>query len=103
MNDSAQPIEIKVYTSKVLLNWETPENKDKIEFPKKNMACRNCQFADWQILETENLSDEGDDFKQETTIKLEVENYCHDRYTKTFAKGMPNIPDCDGLYKAPKE
>lgn len=93
----------KEYISKVLLTWEVPENKDKIVFPKKNMACRNCQFADWQILEIETRHDEDDDFKQEPTVKLEVENYCHDRYTKTYALGMPNIPDCDGLYKAPKE
>ena len=107
-NKSQQP---KQYTSPVLLAWETDENKKKIVFPKKSCACRRCQFMDWQVLEHEIIledDDENDKNKSnqkqvEPLVDTEVINYCHDRYQKTWDKTMPNIPDCDGLYKAPKE
>lgn len=95
----------KEYQSKVLLAWEIPENDGKIIFPKKNSACRRCAFSDWQIQEIENTPDdeqEQDDIKEAKTY-LELVCYCHDRYREVFGRGLPNIPDCDGLYKQPKE
>ena len=100
--------EPKLYESKVLLTWETPENiqTNKMLFPKKNCACRRCPFSDWQIQEIENTPDEDDQEQGKEpiiTTRLEIVNYCHDRYRETFGRGLPNIPDCDGLYKQPKE
>lgn len=91
----------KVFESKVLLAWETPENNGKIIFPKKNCACRRCPFSDWQVLEMENPPDEEQG--QEPTSSIEIVCYCHDRYKETWGRGLPNIPDCDGLYKQPRE
>jgi hypothetical protein len=95
--------EPKVYESKVLLAWETPENIGKIVFPKKNCACRRCPFMDWQVLEVEQEPDDEQTEKQEPTTMIEIVNYCHDRYKETWGRGLPNIPDCDGLYKQPRE
>lgn len=104
MTEQIKPIEIKIYESKVLIAWEIPENVGKIIFPKSNLACRRCHFSDWQILEIDNDIEDDDKGKQiETTTRLELVNYCHDRYKETYGKGLPNIPDCDGLYKQPKE
>lgn len=91
-NNANQDTKPKVYESKVLLAWETPENTGKIIFPKKNCACRRCPYMDWQVLEDE---------QEPPTIELVC--YCHDRYKETWGRGLPNIPDCDGLYKQPKE
>lgn len=100
-----QTKEPKVYQSKVLLAWEIPENNGKIIFPKKNSACRRCPFSDWQVQEIEDAPDEeqDDDAPKEATTHLELVCYCHDRYREVFGRGLPNIPDCDGLYKQPKE
>lgn len=97
-----KPTAPKVYESKVLLNWETPENNGKIIFPKKNCACRRCPFMDWQVVEVE-IERDDDSQEQETFTTLELVNYCHDRYKETWGRGLPNIPDCDGLYKQPRE
>jgi len=105
MSEQEKSATAKVYESKVLLAWETPENASKIVFPKKNSACRRCQFMDWQIQEVEDAPDEEqqDDAPKEAKTHLELICYCHDRYRETFGRGLPNIPDCDGLYKQPKE
>lgn len=98
----------KVYESKVLLNWDTPENRKTMIFPKDNCACKRCPFMDWQVLEVETEAEETQENKNssEPTIPVtfyEFTNYCHDRYCATWGRGLPNIPDCDGLYKQPKE
>lgn len=100
--------EPKLYESKVLLTWETPENiKDgKINFPKRNSVCRHCPHADYQMLEHDNNnSDEETEQGKEpiVTTRIECVCYCHDRYKEVHGIGFPNIIACDGFYKQPKE
>lgn len=90
------------YVSKVLLAWELPENNGKIEFPKKSCLCRRCPHSDWQILEQDFVDEDDEQGKEPQTI-LECVNYCHDRYTQNYAKGMPNVLACDGFHKPPKQ
>lgn len=104
MSEQEKSAAAKVYESKVLLAWETPENATKIIFPKKNSICRNCQFADYQILEREPVpADDQDEQAQQEIPTLECVCYCHDRYREVFGNGLPNIIACDGFYKPPKE
>ena len=103
MSEQNQTTAPKIYESKVLLNWETPERKGNIVFPKPNCACRRCPFSDWQINEVDIEAEENQEHEKEPATMLELTNYCHDRYRETFGRGLPNIPDCDGLYKQPKE
>ncbi|MCD0496782.1 hypothetical protein LP085_07960 [Achromobacter sp. MY14] len=94
---------LKVYESKVLLNWDTPENRKTMIFPKDNCACKRCPFMDWQVLEVEIEGEENQEKSEIPVTMYEFTNYCHDRYCATWGRGLPNIPDCDGLYKQPKE
>lgn len=96
----------KKYVSQVLLAWETKENEGKLVFPKKSCACRSCPFMDWQIAEVEIPVDEDEPNQEqnaEPQFILDLTNYCHDRYKETWGRGLPNIIDCDGKYKQPKE
>ena len=95
----------KQYVSKVLLKWETKENEGKIIFPKKNCVCRNCPHMDWKLSEIELPPDEDEDNKEQkpNELMLDLTNYCHYRYSDSWGRGLPNIIDCDGLYKQPKE
>lgn len=77
-------------TSKVLIKWETKDNKKKIVFPKSNCACRDCSFANWHLIE----------FTEEQKEVIELKNYCHNYYTIMWTKDTPNVLDCDGKYKA---
>lgn len=103
-----QKTEKKEYFSKVLVEWETPDKikEGKILFPKKSCMCRICHFSDWQLQEVENTPEEDDqeqDKEHVITTRLELTNYCHDRYTITHQRGLPNVIACDGFYKQPKE